>query len=95
MKRIGVKFCGGCNPTYERVEMLQRIRSRFEGQFLFLYSYGEETEMDATVHLCGCPRACPAQDSNPAVPHYSVTGEADFEPLVDGLNSFIIKGDPG
>ena len=26
MKRIGLKYCGGCNPSYERVEFVAAIR---------------------------------------------------------------------
>jgi len=27
VKRIGLKFCGGCNPTHDRVETVRKIRA--------------------------------------------------------------------
>ncbi|OGP80285.1 MAG: hypothetical protein A2V86_11645 [Deltaproteobacteria bacterium RBG_16_49_23] len=91
MKRTGVKYCGGCNPTYERVEMFQRIQSRLKDQLLF-FRY-DEPDIDLMVLLSGCHRACAAHDLNRAVPHYSVTGENDVESLLERLTSPTVKGD--
>ena len=30
--KYGVRFCGGCNPRYERGEALKTIRKHFEGR---------------------------------------------------------------
>jgi len=91
-KRIGVKYCGGCNPSYERVEMVERIKFRFNDQFLFLRH--DDPELEVMVLMSGCQRACACRDWNPkAIPHYSVTGENDFENLIGWLTSPSGKGD--
>jgi hypothetical protein len=91
--RIGVKYCGGCNPTYERVEMIQRVRSKFKNQFHFIQY--DQKDLDGLVLMNGCSRACAAQDLNRAeVPRYSVTEENDFRKLMDGLIVLKEKGKP-
>lgn len=84
-KKIGVKYCGGCNPAYERVEMIQRVQSQLKDHFLFFRH--DEPDIDGMVFLSGCRRACAAQDVNQTVPHYSITGENDFEALIGWLKS--------
>lgn len=90
--RIGVKYCGGCNPNYERVEMIQRVRSQFENRFHFIRH--DQKDLDVLVLMNGCSRACAAQNLNQAeVPRYSVTEENDFENLMDWLIVLEEKGD--
>lgn len=86
VKKIGVKYCGGCNSTYERVEIIQKIRSRLEDQFLFLRH--DEPGIDGLVLINGCLRACAGQDFNQKkIPFYSITGVDDFETLMNWLAS--------
>jgi hypothetical protein len=92
MKKIGVKYCGGCNPAYERVEMVQRVQSQLKDQFFFLRH--DEPGIVAMVLLSGCHRACASQDLHPTeISFYSVTGENDFKNLIDNLTSLHEKGD--
>lgn len=91
-KRIAVKYCGGCNPSYERVEMIQRVQSQLRDRFLFLPH--DESDIELMVLVNGCHRACANQEVNPTgILHYSVTGENDFENLMDWLTSLDQKGD--
>ncbi len=92
MKRIAIKYCGGCNPSYERVEMVQRLQSSLKDRFIF--SINDQQDSDIMVFVCGCPRACADKDSNcPQVPSRSVIGENDFNSLVDWLEGLGKKGD--
>ena len=91
-KRIGIKYCGGCNPGYERVEMMERIQLRFNDRFLFLRH--DEPDIDVLILMSGCPRACAAEDLNTTkIPNCLVTGEDDFDSLIDWLKSLDRKGD--
>jgi len=86
IKRIGVKYCGGCNPTYERVNMLRQVQSLFTGKLLFLRH--DASDIEVILLLSGCHRACASQDLNPTgISCYSVTGENDFKNLIDYLTS--------
>ena len=91
-KKIGIKYCGGCNPGYERVEMIERVQFRFNDRFLFLRH--DEPDIEVLVLMNGCHRACASQDVNPAgILYYSITGENDFGILMDWLKSLDQKGD--
>ena len=91
-KKIGVKYCGGCNPGYERVEMIERIQFRLDDRFLFLPH--DEIDIDALVLMSGCHRACAGKDLNIAkIPHCLVIGENDFHTLINWLKSLDQKGD--
>jgi len=91
-KKIGIKYCGGCNPGYERVEMIQRVQFRFNDRFLFLRH--NEPDIDVLVLMSGCHRACAGKDLNTAkIPHCLITGENDFNNLINWLKSLDRKGD--
>jgi hypothetical protein len=91
-KKVGVKYCGGCNPSYERVKMIYQVQSQLKNQFLFLRH--DEPGIEAMIFVSGCPRACACRDMNPkGIPHCSVTGENDFENLMNWLASLNEKGD--
>ena len=91
-KRIGIKYCGGCNPGYERVEMTERVQFRFNDQFLFLRH--DDPDIEGLILMSGCHRTCASQDVNPTeIPHCSITGENDFDTLINWLKTLDQKGD--
>ena len=50
--RIGVKYCGGCNPRYDRVALLERLQREqpedtFEGAI-------PGVRYDQPLVVCGC-----------------------------------------
>jgi len=90
-KKVGIKYCGGCNPHYERVEMVQRVQSLFRDRFLFL-RYDQQA-LDVLVLMNGCPRACADQNLNQTgIPNRSVTEGKEFESLIDWLKAIDRKG---
>jgi len=91
-KKIGIKYCGGCNPSYERVEMIQRVQSLLKDRFIF--SVNDLQDLDVMVLVSGCPRACVNKNSNhPEVPSRLIVGESDFKSLIDWLEGLDAKGD--
>ena len=59
MIRLGVRYCGGCNPAYDRIKLVEQIREKLQG------SLGEEVSLalpgaqaDTTLVVCGCPTCC-------------------------------------
>ena len=55
--KCGVKFCGGCNPRFQRGEALQKIKEQFLNRIEFSYAE-EEQEYDLLLIICGCPNCC-------------------------------------
>ena len=58
--KVALKFCGGCNPDYERVEYFSAI-SRAAGDRLH-WRRLEDRDYQAVLLICGCPTACPLND---------------------------------
>jgi hypothetical protein len=52
-----IKYCGGCNPWYDRLAFVERLRREFPGAAL-LYPGHERTEADILLVVCGCPAKC-------------------------------------
>ena len=85
-KRIGIKYCGGCNPHYERVDLVQKVRSLMKGRFLFLKH--DQKDLNGLILVNGCPRACAVQNLNEAeIPCRLVVKENDLASLIDWLET--------
>ena len=52
--RLAIKFCGGCNPVFDRGELAQRVR---EGLGILQWVSWEE-DPDLVLIINGCPTAC-------------------------------------
>lgn len=58
--KIRVKYCGGCNPRYDRKAVTERLRTEFpEDEFIEM---GDEGPYDRVVVICGCPSACASHE---------------------------------
>jgi len=92
-KRVGIKYCGGCNPSYERVKWVERLKNQLGDCFLFLPS--KEPNIDLLVFVSGCLRGCAFEEgTKKVIPYFSATQEGDFDHLISFLKSFDKKGDP-
>lgn len=56
MMRIGLKFCGGCNPYYDRGAAVQGLKDRFPQHSFEAVARGEH--YDRMLLICGCARGC-------------------------------------
>jgi len=54
--RIGIKYCGGCNPEYDRVAVKDQIENRLQGKVLFVSPENDDKEM--ILAIMGCKIAC-------------------------------------
>lgn len=80
--KIGIKYCGGCNPRYDRGSLMSDLRATFGERHLFEVAR-EEGVYEALIVLGGCTSCCAKHD------HLSITGEtffvkgpSDYEALV-------------
>lgn len=53
---IGVKYCGGCNPTYDRVALVKQIEKRLRGKASLVRPESEGVSLVLVV--AGCATAC-------------------------------------
>ena len=56
MIKVGIKYCGGCNPYYDRVALVKRIANRLAGKVeIVALDHGQ---IDLVVAVEGCSTAC-------------------------------------
>jgi len=55
--KIGIKYCGGCNPTYDRTEVVSKLKKRLS-ESDSIETANQGIIYDIVVILCGCNKAC-------------------------------------
>lgn len=56
--KYGVKFCGGCNPRYDRIRALGTIKDYFGNKAEFVTA-NEAEKYDGLLVIGGCTNCCP------------------------------------
>ena len=54
--RVGLKYCGGCNPEYDRVALVRHIEESLQGRVAFVSPKREGVGLILAVE--GCSTAC-------------------------------------
>ena len=55
--KIGIKYCGGCNPTYDRTNVVLEIKKHIDkGHNIETIKQG--IIYDIVIVVCGCSCAC-------------------------------------
>jgi hypothetical protein len=83
MLRVGIKYCGGCNPEYDRVALVEQIKKRLEGKVSFVPSETEEVDVILAVH--GCKTACADLSCFRGVKIRTITNIEEGEKLIRDL----------
>jgi len=89
--RVGIKYCGGCNPTYHREGVEKAVRSEFK-HLSFYYISDEDLrsiEPSIVILINGCKKGC-ASDSikncgSNEVEVLRIDEEAELEDLISRM----------
>ena len=54
--KIAIKYCGGCNPDFDRVALVKHIEERLNGKVEFVSP--EDDGIDLVLAVEGCRTAC-------------------------------------
>jgi len=85
MLKAAIKFCGGCNPRYDRGEAYNKIRQIFENKIIF--SLPEDGEKyDVLLIISGCTGCEYSYDEIAADNRLYLNQPEKFEKIVDELN---------
>lgn len=86
-----IKFCGGCNPTYDRGDAVNKLKKIFEDKITF-YSHDINIPRDIGIVVQGCEREC-VQISNLAPAEHIVVlrYESDLTDAIAKLNAIPTK----
>ncbi len=53
MRRMGVKFCGGCNPQIERTRFVDELKKKLPEDLCLTHSDNTE-KWELGIMVCGC-----------------------------------------
>ena len=56
MLKVGIKYCGGCNPDFDRVALFKSIANQLKEQARFVSP--EDADVDLILAVEGCRTAC-------------------------------------
>ena len=56
MLKVGIKYCGGCNPDYDRVALVKQLESCLQGKVEFVSP--ENDHVDFVLVVEGCKTCC-------------------------------------
>ena len=51
--KVGLKYCGGCNPEYDRVALVRHIEESLQGRVRFVSPESEGIGLILAVEGCG------------------------------------------
>lgn len=55
--KIGIKYCGGCNPKYNRKKLLNKIEEALSKEHDFVIADINQ-HYELLLVICGCTSAC-------------------------------------
>ncbi len=80
MLRVGIKYCGGCNPEYDRVALVEQIKEKLDGKISFALPESEDVGIILAVY--GCKTACADLSSFRGTKIWTVTNIEEGEKFV-------------
>ena len=83
ISRIGLKYCGGCSPRYDRVETVRRIKKELAGTIELVPP--DEPGTDVILAVMGCKTACADLKPFAGKEIRIITSEKDAEVLIREL----------
>ncbi len=69
--KLGIKFCGGCNPYIDRKLLIKRLREILDSE-QYLFKYFNFDDCDMVLVINGCNVAC--SEAPPAKKTITVSG---------------------
>jgi len=81
--KIGVKYCGGCNSTYDRKKVYCRLKTEHPNYDIELAVAGKAYEI--LVVLCGCKVQCADIGAYSSENIVFITEEKEYE----NINKFL------
>lgn len=84
---IGVKYCGGCNPTYDRVALVKGIEERLRGKASLVRADSEGISLVMVV--AGCATACADLSPFEGLEVWVITSPEDAEPFIRHIEAMI------
>jgi hypothetical protein len=63
MKYVAIKFCGGCNPVFDRLRYWEEIQAAAGDSIIWVGP--DHPEREILLMICGCHTSCPLKNLSP------------------------------
>ena len=81
--RLGLKYCGGCSPRYDRVDWVSELKQKMGGRIEWVSH--DDPYAEAILVVMGCESACVDVSPFEGKPVYPVWKELHLESLILSL----------
>ena len=81
--KVGLKYCGGCKPNYDRVELVRQIQERLKDKAQFVAPDTDGVTLIAAVQ--GCPTACADLSAFDGRQIFLITSAQDAQTFIDRI----------
>lgn len=78
--RVGIKYCGGCNPEYDRVAIVEHIRQSLKDKIEIVGAESEDVDLILSVN--GCSTACADLKSFENLKIHTITSMEDSNKFI-------------
>lgn len=82
--RVGVKYCGGCNPAYDRGQWVADLKERLPDTVTLVRS---DDRPDRILAVMGCPTACADLSELMHLPVFTLADPALTDDFLKWLNN--------
>lgn len=86
---VGVKFCGGCTPAYDRVAVAGFLEKELEG--IVRFSPHHQGDPDIILIIAGCRTACVDPSPFNGRQVFLITGAGDAERFINLIRTGVFK----
>lgn len=84
--RVAVKYCGGCNCTYDRGKMVELLRKEFPQISIVNAENEAGSNPDLVLVICGCSSVCAThQHLDGKFGKFITASETDFTAIRDAI----------
>lgn len=89
MKKIGVKYCGGCNPRFNRGDFVRKLKDKYK-DLASIEPINENDVFDMIIIVSGCSSACVSCKNVKCTGEiFSVTSKDDFITVSEKIENII------
>lgn len=85
---IGIKYCGGCNPVYDRRKIVDMILENYPN--IIVEYVKEENFYDLALIINGCTRACSCHENIRAKNKIFIQSVNDYERLKNIIDDYYL-----
>jgi hypothetical protein len=90
VKRIALKYCGGCDCTYDRLEYAGKLKKAAKGRIEWVTM--DDGGFDTILMIHGCPVACPKEKLGPEHPWRIISVIDDRVAPEEIINQLLERG---